>query len=158
MNRLHLLLRCLAVVVISCSSAEVLHGADTTPACACRLTLEPCASSLAGGKATLTTPALRREPGKYVGNYQLKVFPYVFKSESGTLSIGVSDESVRKLAAGTPVTFSGTAVTTGTGRTHPVTGIATPAGPGLLKGKVKITIATVNGALVFLSAYTLTGE
>ena len=120
--------------------------------------LEPSAASLAGGKARLTTSALRIQGGRYIGDYQLKVFPYAFKNETGSLSIGVSDESLRKLAAGLPVSFTGTAVTSGSGKTRPVTVLATPTTRGVTKGKLTISIATENGALVFAPAYTLTGS
>src|SRR4030095_2980526 len=75
--------------------------------------IEPCSASLAGGKAKLTTTALRREVAKYVGSYDIKVRPYFFKSEKGTLSFNVSDESMGKLTKGTVVGFAGRAVTSG---------------------------------------------
>jgi hypothetical protein len=81
-----------------------------------RMEIEPSSASLAGGKANLTTTALRREAAKYVGNYDIKVRPYFFKSEKGTLSFAVSDELLRKLAKGTVVDFAGSAVTTGSGK------------------------------------------
>lgn len=147
-----------ASLFIPCCLAAWAHADDVSLAGASKMVLEPSAASLAGGKAKLTTSALRRQAGRYIGDYQLKVFPYAFKNETGSLSIGVSDESVRKLAAGLPVSFTGTAVSTGAKKTRPVTVLATPAAVGVAKGKLTISIATENGALVFAPAYTLTGH
>ena len=132
-------------------------AADLALRATSKLVLEASAASLAGGTARLTTTALRLQGGSYVGNYQLKVFPYSFKNETGTLSVIVSDESLRKLSAGKPVSFTGTAQTSGTGRSRAVSVIVTPAAAGRPTGKLTISVATENGALVFAPAYTLTG-
>ena len=121
------------------------------------MVIEPSSATLAGGKARLTASALRRQAAMYLGNYQLKVFPYFFKSETGTLSIAVADASLRKLATGATVEFSGKAVTNGTGKTRAVRVKATPAGPDVPKGSLTISITTENGELVFATAYSLGG-
>jgi hypothetical protein len=122
---------------------------------ATRMTVEPSSASLSGGKARLTITGLRRQAGKYAGNYQLKVVPYFFKNESGTLSIGLSDESLNKLFAGSAVNLNGSAVTAGSRKTRAVTVKVTPAGIGTAKGSLAISIATENGPLLFVTAYTL---
>ena len=122
------------------------------------MVVETSSAALAGGKAQLTMTALRWQAGKYLGNYKLKVFPYAFKNETGTLSIGVSDDSLRKLSEGKPVSFTGIVKTDGTGKTRPVSVKATPAAPSHREGKLLISITTKNGALVFAPAYTLTGD
>jgi hypothetical protein len=142
----------------ACFLGASLLAAELTLKSASKMVLEPSAASLAGGKAKLTTSALRRTSGEYTGHYQLKVFPYAFKNETGSLSIGVSDDAVRRLAAGVPVSFTGTVITDGTRRNRPASVLATPAGVGGRKGKMIITIATENGAIVFAPAYTLTGD
>jgi hypothetical protein len=128
------------------------------PGGASTMVVEVSSASLAGGKAQLTMTALRWQAGRYLGNYKLKVFPYAFKNESGTLSIGVSDDSLRKLSEGKPMSFTGTVKNSGTGKTRPVNVKATPTAPGLREGKLLISITTKNGALVFAPAYTLTGD
>jgi hypothetical protein len=120
--------------------------------------IEPCSASLAGGKAKLTTTALQRGGAKYTGNYDIKVSPYFFKSEKGTLSFDVSDESMRKLATGTTVDFAGRAVTSGTGKSRAVKVKLKPAGAGLANGNLTIAIATTNGELVFKTVYTFGGS
>lgn len=122
-----------------------------------RMEIEPSSASLAGGKAKLTTTALRREAAKYVGNYDIKVRPYFFKSEKGTLSFAVSDESLRKLAKGTAVDFAGSAVTSGSGKSRAVKVKVTPAGVGVANGSLTIAITTENGELVFATEYTFGG-
>ena len=62
-----------------------------------------------------------------MGTYQLKVRPYFFKSAKGTLLLAASDNSVRKLQAGTAIGFTGKAVTSKDGKTHVVLGKATPS-------------------------------
>jgi len=123
-----------------------------------KLTIGPSSASLAGGKARLTTTEFRRKAGKYAGEYQLKVTPYFFKNENGTLSIIASDEAVRKLASGTAVTFGGKAVTAGSGKTRNIKAKATPAGTNAVKGSITISIPTENGELVFESDYTFRGS
>jgi hypothetical protein len=54
----------------------------------------------------LIVGALRRNAGTYIGDYQLEVSPYFFMSEKGTLSMIVSNESLRKLTQGIPVSVT----------------------------------------------------
>jgi hypothetical protein len=61
-----------------------------------------------------------------VGDYQLKVRPYFFKSEKGTLVLAASDDAVQKLQAEIAIYFTGKAVTHKDGKTHIVLGKATP--------------------------------
>jgi hypothetical protein len=122
------------------------------------MVVEPSSASLAGGKARLTVSALRRAAGKYLGDYQLKVVPYFYKNETGTLAIAVNDETMNKLATGLPVSFAGSAATTGAKKTRPVTVKAIPSAVGSPKGTLLMAIATENGELLFRSAYALSGD
>lgn len=94
---------------------------------------------------------LTHRNGTYVGDYQLKVRPYFFKSEKGTLLLAASDDSVRKLQAGTAIDFTGKAVTRKDGKTHVVLGKATP--PSGDRGRVTFSIITENGKMVFNTSY-----
>jgi hypothetical protein len=138
-------------------TAGATAASAAAPSRASTMVVEASSAALAGGKAQLTMTALRWQAGRYLGDYKLKVVPYAFKNETGTLSIDVSDDSLRKLSEGKPASFSGTAKTSGTGKTRPVTVKVTPTAPGLREGKLLISITTKNGALVFAPAYTLTG-
>jgi hypothetical protein len=82
--------------------------------------IDPSSTSIRGGKANLIVGALRRDAGTYIGDYQLKVSPYFFMSEKGTLSMIVSDESLRKLTQGIPVSVTGQATTKKSGKTRAV--------------------------------------
>lgn len=143
-----------ASVIISAASA----ADHRVPGGASRMVIEPSSASLAGAKAQLMATALQRKDAKYTGSYQLKVTPYFFKSESGTLSVAVSDESLRKLAAGSAVKFAGSAVTTGSSKKRPITVKALPDGVGSQNGTLTISIATENGELLFTSSYALNGN
>jgi hypothetical protein len=85
------------------------------------------------------------------------VEPYFFKSESGTLSVVVPDELLRKLVGGQAVSFAGKAVTSGSGKTRAVRVKASPAAADASRGSLTISIPTENGELVFATQYTLGG-
>lgn len=136
---------------------RVAWGATAPVVNADRISIQPASASLAGGKARLTTTGLQRKGGKYAGNYQLNVVPYFFKSETGTLSMVVTDELLKKLIGGNTVSFAGKAVTTGTGKTRAVKVKATPTAADAAKGSMTISIPTENGELVFATQYTLGG-
>jgi hypothetical protein len=93
-----------------------------------KLLIAPCTTAVPLGKATLRISGMARSGGVYTGDYQIKVTPLFFGNEKGRLSVPVSDESLRKLAQGTPIKFNGTATTTGSGKTRAVNGVATPSG------------------------------
>ena len=116
-----------------------------------KLFIDPSSTSLLLGKASLIVSPLTHRNGNYVGDYQLKVKPYFFKSETGTLLLAASDDSVRKLQAGTAIDFTGKAVTRKDGKTHVVLGTATPSSGD--RGSVTFSIITENGKMVFKTSY-----
>src|SRR5205823_3937495 len=90
--------------------------------------------------------------GNYVGGYQLKVRPYFFKSETGTLVLGASQNSIRELQAGRAIDFSGKAVTREDGTTHEVLGRANPSSGD--RGTVTFSIVTEkNAKIIFKTSY-----
>jgi hypothetical protein len=117
-----------------------------------KLFIDPSSASIALGKASLVVSPLTHRDGNYVGEYQLKVRPYFFKSEKGRLLLAASDAVVRTLQAGTAITFTGQAVTDKDGRTHAVIGKATPSSGD--RGSVTFSIMTDDqGKLVFNTSY-----
>jgi len=118
-----------------------------------KLFIDPSFSSVAlGGKASLIVSPLTHRNGNYVGEYQLKVRPYFFKSEKGSLLLAAADDSVRKLQAGTAINFTGRAVTRKDGRIHVVRGRAAPSSAD--RGSVTFSIITDDdGKLVFNTSY-----
>lgn len=122
------------------------------------MVIQPSSTTLAGGKARLIATALQRKGAQYLGNYQLKVHPYFFKNETGTLSVAVSDTSLSQLAAGLAMNFAGIAVTNGSGKRRAITVKAKPDGIGSKVGTLTISIPTANGELLFTSSYALVGQ
>ena len=145
-------------VFLILGATSVIHAerpnstAGTSNAVTRKLFIDPSSASIAlRGKASLIVSLLTHRDGNYVGDYQLKVRPYFFKSEKGTLLLTASDDSVRKLQAGTPINFTGKAVTRKDGKTHIVLGKATP--PSGDRGSVTFSIITDNAKIVFNTSY-----
>ena len=116
-----------------------------------KLVIGPSSTSVALGKASLIVSPLTHRDGSYVGDYQLKVKPYFFKSEKGSLVLAASDDAVGKLQAGTAMNFTGQAVTHKDGRTHVVLGRATPSSRD--HGSVTFSIVTDDAKIVFNTSY-----
>jgi len=116
-----------------------------------KLVIGPSSTSVALGKASLIVSPLTHRDGSYVGDYQLKVKPYFFKSEKGSLVLAASDDAVGKLQAGTAINFTGKAVTHKDGRTHIVLGRATPSSDN--RGGVTFSIITDDAKIVFKTSY-----
>jgi len=126
--------------------------AGTSNAGTRKLFIDPSSTSVAlRGKASLVVSPLTHRDGNYVGDYQLKVRPYFFKSEKGSLLLAASDDAVRKLQAGTAINFTGQAVTHKDGRTHIVLGRATPSSCD--RGGVTFSIVTDDARIVFNTSY-----
>ena len=138
---------------ISCIYAERPNStAETSDAGTRKLFIHPSSTSVAlGGKAGLIVSPLTHQGGNYMGDYQLKVRPYFFKSEKGTLLLAASDDSLRKLQAGRAIDFTGKAVTHKDGRTHIVVGRVTPSSGG--RGSVTFSIITDDAKIVFNTSY-----
>jgi hypothetical protein len=143
----------LIVAGISCIYAERSNSTtETSDAVTRKLLIDPSSTSVAlRGKASLIVNPLTHRNGNYVGDYQLKVRPYFFKSEKGSLLLAASDDAVRKLQAGTAINFTGKAVTHKDGRTHIVLGRATPSSAD--RGSVTFSIITDDGKMVFKTSY-----
>ena len=116
-----------------------------------KLVIGPSSTSVALGKASLIVSPLTHRDGSYVGDYQLKVKPYFFKSEKGSLVLAASDDAVGKLQSGTALNFTGQAVTQKDGRTHTVLGRATPSSRD--HGSVTFSIVTDDAKIVFNTSY-----
>jgi hypothetical protein len=138
--------------VTSCIYAETSNStAETSNAVTRKLFVDPSSTSIALGKASLIVSPLTHRDGDYVGDYQLKVRPYFFKSEKGALFLVAADDLIRKLQAGTAIDFTGKAVTRKDGKTHVVLGKATPSSRD--RGSVTFSIITDNGKMVFNTSY-----
>jgi hypothetical protein len=118
------------------------------------LMIDPSSMSVGGGKATLIIGALHRADGVYSGDYQIKVFPYVFENEKGRLAIVVSDESLAGISQGKVVAIIGTATTSGKGgRSRHVDATATPV--DINRGTLNLWFMAENRKMIFKPAYHL---
>ena len=116
-----------------------------------KLIIDPSSTAVPLGKARLVVSPLVHEDGNYIGEYQLKVKPYFFKNETGSLILGASEDALRTLQAGRPIEFKGKAVTREDGTSHVVLGKATPSSDD--RGNVTFFIITDNGKFIFSSSY-----
>jgi hypothetical protein len=117
-----------------------------------KLFIDPSSTSVRLGKATLIVSLLTRRGDNYIGDYQLKVRPYFFKSETGSLVLGASEDFVRRLQSGRAIDFTGKALTREDGTTHVVLGRATPLSGD--RGTVTFSIVTEkNAKIIFKTSY-----
>lgn len=104
-------------------------------------------------KATLIVQPLVRRGEIFVGDYEMKVTPYFFKSEGGKLEIHVPHESLAKAEKGIPVEITGTALTNGEKVKRKINALATPANK--ISGDLKIWFMADDRQLVFNTNYRL---
>ena len=141
----------LALFAAHSSSAQAAQPPKTSARIVSSFFIDPAWTSIKGGKASLIVGALRRNAGTYIGEYEVTVSPYFFMSEKGTLSMIVSDESLRKLTQGIPVSVTGQATTKKSGKTRAVNAKLTPAVKG--RGSVTISFTEVDTKLIFKTSY-----
>ena len=141
----------LALLAVSWASGQVTPSAKKFAPTSGDLFLEPSSTWVSGGKVSLRVGVLIRHAEAYIGDYKLKVSPFFFKNEKGSLAIDVSDETLRKLASGIAVDFTGQATTSGSDKTRRINGKATPSGHE--RGTVKLRFMAGNREMVFSTSY-----
>jgi hypothetical protein len=92
------------------------------------LAIDRSSMKIPGGKATLVIGSLRRTNDVFGGVFQMKVAPYFFKNDQGTLAITITEEMIAKAIKGATVDITGTA-TTKTGKNEVVRDINAVATP-----------------------------
>ena len=117
-----------------------------------KLFIDPSSTSTSMARINLKVGTLTRQGSAYRGGYQIKVVPFAFKNEGGKLAANVSDEAVRQLREGTPVTFTGSA-TSDDGQSRPIEGRATPSSNEA--GRIEIRFTSKDTKLVFATTYHL---
>ena len=116
------------------------------------LRIDSSSMSIAGGIARLTIGPLQRVNGVYIGDYELKVFPYFFKNDKGRLAILVSDESLAKVNRGKVAAITGTATTSSKGaEVRPIAATATPVDTN--HGQLKLWFSVGDRKMIFEPAY-----
>jgi hypothetical protein len=116
-----------------------------------RLFVDPSSSRVKLGKANLTLTPLTPKGDMYVGDYRLRVVPYFFKNEEGSLVLTAPQESYQRLAQGSAVEFNGVATSKKDGKRKIVTGKIIPLTSD--RGRVTFSVATENGKMVFNTLY-----
>jgi hypothetical protein len=116
-----------------------------------RMLVDSSSTTVTLGKIRLIVGPLTPKGNIYVGDYQIKVVPYFFKSEAGTLKLNAPDGTARKFAEGTEVTFTGKATNNKDGKTKLIIGKATPSDKD--KGSVTFYVETDNGRMTFETSY-----
>ena len=116
-----------------------------------RMFIDPSATTVSFGKASLIVNPLTRKGKLYVGDYQLNVVPYFFMSEKGALELEASDDTMHKLLAGIAAEFTGKATNNKNGKPKIVTGKAIPSSND--RGSVTFSVETDNGPMVFNTSY-----
>ena len=125
------------------------------------LRLDPATTGVPLGKAKLSVDPLTHAEGKgkasgdLQAHYKVEVSPVSLASEEGSLTVAVNDETLRKLAGGQQVDFTGQAVST-SGNKSAVQGTATPAKDSKDTGAIRVRIDSKKGKLVFKTTYHLT--
>lgn len=108
------------------------------------------------GSVTLDLTLFRRLGQRYESTYTARVFPYFFYNEAGRIAIDLSDDDLRRLAAGERVEFKGHAETN-RGEPRNVAGHATPESPTAGTIKVRVWV-TSRIELIFNTRYRFTGK
>ncbi|MBI5693487.1 MAG: hypothetical protein HZC55_25710 [Verrucomicrobia bacterium] len=133
-------------------AASALGAAENPPPRRDRVEVEPTWTSIYVGTVSLQMPPfVRNGAGDFESTYVARVLPFFFYNESGRLAIQVPDESLRRLAAGEAVEFSGRAVNE-KGEPRRVEGKATPSGPDAGKIKVRVFVSA-RIELIFNTTY-----
>jgi hypothetical protein len=138
-------------LALNWSSAQVSPSHNGSAPTTGDLFLDPSSTAIPGGKASLTIGVLVRKAETYIGDYQFKVSPYFFKNEKGKLSIDVSDATLKILARGMTVDFSGQATTSGSGKTRRINGNATPSDHN--QGTVNLRFIAGKREMLFKTSY-----
>jgi len=121
-----------------------------------RVTVEPAKTSIIIGTVTLTLLPLARQAGAYEADYAAKVFPFFFYNEHGQFSIDFSDDNLRQLRRGEPVSFTGQARTS-SGASRRIAGRAVPDAADATRGKIKVRVWVGRIELIFNTAYQFSG-
>jgi hypothetical protein len=129
--------------------------ADALPSFYQRATVAPAKTSIYVGNVKLTMKPFTRDGDVYSSTYDAKVFPFFFYSEAGRISITITDEDLRSLAAGERVYFNGEGFDTHD-EARKIEGHADPADESSGKIKVRVWVSK-NIELIFNTTYRFDG-
>jgi hypothetical protein len=115
-----------------------------------RVLVEPMKTSIYVGTITLVPGEFTRQGDSYTANYEVKVWPWFFWGETGSVTIHMTGAQVARVLQGTQVEFTGEGASQKQ-RPRKVTGRITPV--GATTGKMKIRISADGYTLVFNGTY-----
>ena len=145
--------RCALCALLVCLTPAA-RAADASLARFDHVVIEPAKTSIYIGSVTMSFSPSTRVADVYAADYTAKVFPYFFMNESGKLWLDASDETLRKLARGEAVDFSGRG-TSASGAERRFEGRATPI--DATSGKLKVhALVSKRIDLVFNMIYRFT--
>ena len=106
-----------------------------------------------GGKATLSIDPLKGRAEIYEADYEVKVSPYFFKSETGRLAIVISNEAIADATKSIPVELTGTATTDGKAKARRIDITAVPTDDSCCS--LKIRFMAGDRKVVFNTTYRI---
>lgn len=138
----------LRALIPACLVVASALGAPARPE---QVTVPAMKTGIYVGSVTLSTEPFVRDGDRFLSTYEAKVWPWVFWSESGRITITLSEADFDRLARGETVEFSGDALNHKR-KPRKVTGRAQPEGSGA--GKIKVRIHVDDVTLVFNGGYS----
>jgi|SRR5688572_33366851 len=112
--------------------------------------IESMKTSIYIGSVTLTTSEFKRAGEEYTATYEARVWPWVFWSETGRITIKLPAADLARLQRGERIEFTGDAANHKNKPRH-VTGRADRTGDGT--GKIKVRIGVDDTELIFNGTY-----
>jgi hypothetical protein len=103
----------------------------------------------------LNVAPLNRTDYGYSSTYAVKVFPFFFFNEHGSIEINLDKDCIQRIVAGETVSFAGSAVNH-RGSKRKITGEAAPGDSE--SGDIQIIIKASGLDLTFNTSYLLTGD
>ena len=120
------------------------------------LILENSTMPLPTARATLIIGSLTRTNGVYVGDFNVKIFPYFFKNDHGRLAINVPDKALAAMNQGEPVAVTGTSTSAKNGVVRQIEITATPKDRD--HGVVNLSFMAGDQKMIFAPAYHFTNN
>jgi hypothetical protein len=122
------------------------------------ITVDPAKTSIYFGSVSLNMLPFTRHDGVFTTDYTVKVFPFLFYNEKGSISIEFSDDQLRQLRSGETVEFKGHARKS-SGTPRRIEGHAVPDSSDPTRGKIKVRVGVGKRIeLIFNTVYRFTGR
>lgn len=131
------------------------HVQNPEPAYTRIVSVEPSkAKGVPAMRITLASDPMRRTASGYESTYSVKVIPFFFFNETGSIRIDLTPGALELLGAGQVVSFTGEAVNQNNAR-RLIEGRATPT--DAQSGRIRIVVKVGGIELIFKTTYRFTG-